>query len=62
LLEQLPDPSNTAQKHEVEAMSATEAKERGFIPEASPETLQAFSYSEMKLYKHAMTYKWTADD
>ncbi len=43
-------------------MPATEAKELGFIPEASSETLEAFSFSEMKRCKHAMTYKWTADE
>jgi hypothetical protein len=35
--------------------------QRGFIPEASEETPQAFRCSEMKLYKHATAYKWTAD-
>jgi hypothetical protein len=40
----------------------TVARERGAIPEASHEALEAFSFSEMKLYKHAITYKWTADE
>ena len=32
------------------------------MPEASEETLRAFSTSEMKLYKHATSHKWTADE
>ena len=62
LLEQLPDPTQTDGMAEVEAMAGTEAKDRGLIPEATYDTLAAFSFSEMKLYKHAMTYKWTADE
>ena len=58
LLATLPDPN----KGDDESLSAAEARERGLIPEASDETLRAFSYSEMKLYKHAMTYKWTVDE
>ena len=60
LLATLPDPSQSP-RH-AEAMSGTDARDRGLIPEASDETLQAFSYSEMKLYKHAITYKWTVDE
>jgi hypothetical protein len=60
LIATLPDPSQSHWAVEpVEAVSVTDAKERGLIPEASDETLQAFSYSEMKLYKHAISYKWT---
>jgi hypothetical protein len=44
---------------QVVAMTTTEARERGLIPEASEETLQAFSSSDMKPYKHATAYKWT---
>ena len=55
LLATLPDPT----KADDESLSAAEVREQGLIPEASDETLRAFSYSEMKLYKHAMTYKWT---
>jgi hypothetical protein len=58
LLATLPYPSLS--HGEVEAMSfteATEVTERGLIPEASDETLRAFSCSEMKLYKYAMPYK-----
>ena len=58
LLATLPEPSQSRQ----EAMSVSEARDRGLIPEASDETLQAFSYSEMKLYKHAISYKWTVDE
>jgi hypothetical protein len=46
----------------VEAMPVTEARERGLIPKASEQTLQAFSSTEMKLYKHATNYKWTIDE
>ena len=58
LLATLPEPSQSRQ----EAMSVSEARDQGLIPEASDETLQAFSYSEMKLYKHAISYKWTVDE
>jgi hypothetical protein len=37
-------------------------EDASFIPEASDETLKAFSFSEMKLYKHATKYKWTQDE
>jgi hypothetical protein len=60
LLATLPDPTGT--HGEVESMSFAEATARGCIPEASDETLQAFTYSEMKLYKHAISYKWTVDE
>ncbi len=39
-----------------------EVRSKGLVPEASEETLRAFSVSEMKLYKHATTHKWTADE
>ena len=60
LLASLPDPSLS--QGQVEAVPVTVARERGVIPEASNETLQAFSFSEMKLYKHAIAYKWTAEE
>ncbi len=60
MLATLPDPS-LSHGH-VEAIPVTEARERGLIPEASDETLQAFSFSEMKLYKHATKYRWTQDE
>ena len=60
LLATLPDPSTN--HGPVEAIPVTEARVRGLIPEASEETLQAFSSSEMKLYKHATKYKWTQDE
>jgi hypothetical protein len=55
LLATLPDPS-LSHGH-VEAIPVTEARERGLIPEASDETLQAFSFSEMKRYELATKYK-----
>jgi hypothetical protein len=51
LLAKLPDPSLS--HGQVEAMLVNEARERGLIPKACEETLQAFSSTEMKLYKHA---------
>ena len=49
-------------QEEIEALSVNEAKDRDLIPEACDETLRAFSSSEMKLYKHAMSHKWTVDE
>ena len=43
-------------------LSAAEARSQGLVPEASEDTLRAFSVSEMKLYKHATTYKWKVDE
>ncbi len=60
LLARLPDLSLS--QGQVEAVPVTVARERGVIPEASNETLQAFSFSEMKLYKHAIAYKWTSQE
>jgi hypothetical protein len=60
LLATLPDPSLS--HGQVEAIPVAEARERGLIPEASDETLQAFSFSEMKLYQHATKYRWTQDE
>ena len=60
LLSKLPDPSLS--HGQVEAMPVTEARERRLIPEASEDTLRAFSSTEMKLYKHATHYKWTVDE
>jgi hypothetical protein len=61
-LAKLPDPSLS--QGQVEAVPVTVARERGVIPEASNETvaLQALSFSKMKLYKHAIAYKWTAEE
>ena len=57
LLASLPDPSLS--QGQVEAVPVTVARKRGVIPgpEASNETLQAFSLSEMKLYKHAIAFQ-----
>ena len=60
LLTTLPDPSKTSA--DPEAMSFRAARTKGLVPEASEETLRAFSTSEMKLYKHATSHKWTADE
>ena len=60
MLARLPDPSLS--QGQVEAVPVTVARERGVIPEASNETLQALSFSKMKLYKHAIGYKWTAEE
>jgi hypothetical protein len=46
LLARLPDPSLS--QGQVEAVPVTVARERGVFPEASNETLQAFSFSKMK--------------
>ncbi len=59
LLASLPDPSLS--QGQIEAVPVMVTRERGAIPETSNETLQAFSFSEMKLYKHAIAYQWTAD-
>jgi hypothetical protein len=55
-------PYQSCSHAEVEAVSSTQATELGLIPDASNETLRAFSYSEMKLCKYAMTYKWTVEE
>ncbi len=47
---------------QVEAVPVTVARVQGVIPEASNEALQAFNFSEMKLYKHAIAYKWIAEE
>jgi len=66
LLATLPDPSKSADPSKTvlraEAMSFSEARTKGLVPEASEETLRAFSPSEMKLYKHATSHKWKADE
>ena len=59
LLDSLPDPSSS---NNAKSMTAAAAKEKGVIPEADEETLQAFSPSEMKLYRHATDQKWTVDE
>ncbi len=63
LLANLPDTSLS--QGQVGAVPVTVEREQGrqgVIPEASNETLQAFSFSEMKMYKHAIAYKWTAEE
>jgi hypothetical protein len=59
LLATLPDPSVDTGPV---AIPVAEAREKGLIPKADTALLQAFSASEMKLYKHATKYKWTTDE
>jgi len=59
LLATLPDPSVYTGPL---AIPVAEAREKGLIPKADTALLQAFSASEMKLYKHATKYKWTTDE
>jgi hypothetical protein len=56
---ELPD-----EKRMIEQLMAglAQARSKGLVSEASEETLRAFGVSEMKLYKHATTHKWTADE
>ncbi len=57
LLASLPDPSlSQGQVEELEAVPV--ARKQGVIPEASNGTLQAFSYSERKLYKQVFLYSF----
>jgi hypothetical protein len=60
LLATLPDPSKTLSQ--AESFTFTEARSKGMVPEASEDTLRAFSPSEMKLYKHASSHKWKANE
>ena len=62
LLASLPDPS--ASHSQPEALSYSEARSKGLVSSVlvSEDTLRAFSPSEMKLYKHATSHKWTADE
>ena len=59
MLETLPDPSGYAG---ASAIPVSDARDQGLIPKADTARLQAFSTSEMKLYKHTTTYKWTTDE
>ena len=59
LLATLPDPSVDTGPV---AIPVAEAREKGLIPKADAALLQAFSASEMKLYKHATKYKWTVEE
>ena len=56
---ELPDEKTMIEQH---MAGLAQARSKGLVPEASEETLRAFSVSEMKLYKHATTHKWTADE
>ena len=57
LVDTLADPSGYAM-----ASAVAEARDKGLIPRVDTAKFQAFSASEMKLYKHATTYKWTTDE
>ena len=59
LLATLPDPSVDTGPV---AIPVAEAREKGLIPKADAALLQAFSASEMKLYKHATKCKWTVEE
>ena len=59
LLETLPDPSVDTGPV---AIPVAEAREKGLIPKIDAALLQAFSASEMKLYKHATKCKWTVEE
>ena len=59
LLKTLPDPSVHTGPIPI---PVAEAREKGLIPKADTEILQAFSASKMKLYKHATSYKWTTEE
>ncbi len=59
MLETIPDPSGYAR---ASALTVSDALEKGLIPKADTAILEAFSASEMKLYKHATKYKWTIDE
>ena len=59
MLATLPDPSVYTGPV---AIPVAEAREKGLIPKADTALLQAFSASEMKLYKHTTKYKWTTDE
>jgi hypothetical protein len=60
LLANLPDPSKTLSP--AESFTFADARSKGMVPEALEDTLRAFSPSEMKLYKHASSHKWKADE
>ncbi len=60
LLDSLPDPSSYTM---AKSITTAAAREKGVIPEADEDTLQAFSLSEMKLYRHATDHKkWTVEE
>ncbi len=59
LLDSLPDPSSYTS---AKSITTAAAREKGVIPEADEDTLQAFSPSEMKLYRHATDHKWRVEE
>ena len=58
LLSKMPVPVYT----ECRAMSHETALESGFLPDMSEEDRKRFTPSELMLYKHALEYKWTAEE
>ena len=42
-------------------MSHAQALEGGFVPSMSEDEQNRFTPSELKLYKHALEYKWTVE-
>ena len=43
-------------------MSHAQALEGGFVPSMSEDEQNRFTPSELKLYKHALEYKWTVEE
>ena len=44
------------------SMSLKDALEGGFLPSMTEEEQKQFTPSELILYKHALEYRWTAED
>jgi hypothetical protein len=59
LLDSLPDPSSYTT---AKSITTAAARDKCVILEADEDTLLAFSPSEMKLYRHATTHKWTVEE
>jgi hypothetical protein len=59
LLATIPDPSGYAR---ASALTVSDARENGLMPKPDTAILEAFSASEIKMYKHTTKYKWTIDE
>jgi hypothetical protein len=59
LLCSLPDPSSYTT---AKSITTAAVREEGVILVADEDTLQVFSLSEMKLYRHATNHKWTVEE
>ena len=57
-LSKLPVPVHT----ECRCVSHDNAIEGGFLPDMSEDDRKRFTPSELMLYKHALEYKWTAEE